>query len=106
MNNSTKWGLPILDMGNNVKIEPTKHLKYLGVTYSRNLSFKKHASIVAKRGRQIKGASRFLLGHKSTSIKVKRLIYKQYIRPTATYACAIWATPEIKLWRDGRSDTL
>lgn len=90
-----KWGLPILKVGDNVEIPPSSYLKYLGVTFSKKGSFRKHASIVAKRGRAITGASRFLLSHKSVNMKVKRLIYKQIIRPTATYACAIWGSPEV-----------
>lgn len=84
-----KFGSTNLRAGSAI-IEPKKTLKYLGVTFQENGKFEKHAKEMAKKGKKLIGASRFLLQNKSLTLKSKQLIYKMLIRPGASYASAIW----------------
>lgn len=86
-----RFGNGTLTLGE-VSIRPSKHLKYLGVTFSKNLSFDKHTREMCKKGKRAIGASRRLLESIIVKHEIKKLIYRTMIRPCATYAASVWAT--------------
>lgn len=46
---------------------------------------------MAKRGRGLIGSLKTILRNKSVKYNVKKIIYKTLIRPSVTYASAVWA---------------
>lgn len=77
-----------LNIGNS-KISPQRNLKYLGITFQNNGSFKKHINIIAKRGRAVTGRARRLLASPVLYKKVKDRIYNKLILSVVTFAAII-----------------
>lgn len=75
---------------NRCALDIGSEMKYRGVTFQSDGSFKKHIARTCLKGRQLIGASALLLKSKSVTAKVKRLIYNSIIRPGYIYASTIW----------------
>lgn len=75
---------------NRCALEIGDSMKYLGVTFQSDGSFRKHIEMACMKGRQLIGASALLLKNTLLKAKIKRLIYNSIIRPGFTYASAIW----------------
>ena len=74
-----------------------KHVKYLGVTLDKKLTFKKHTEIVKnKASGAINRLLPLLKSHSALGLKNGILIYKMLIRPVITYAPAIWGNMDDK----------
>lgn len=78
------------------KITPQKNLKYLGITFQNNGSFKKHINTIAKRGRAVTGRARRLLASPVLLKKVKDRIYNTLILSVVTFAAIIWREDDIE----------
>lgn len=71
----------------NVHIDWLPRLKYLGFTYSNNLSFKPHIDASLFKATRAAGAINHLICRKSKlNIQTKTKLYLLYIRPVLTYA--------------------
>lgn len=76
---------------NNVAVNWSKEVKYLGVTIDNKLHFTKHVREVTRKANGAKFALFPLLNPKSPlPLKTKLYIYKAYIRPIITYAGPSW----------------
>jgi hypothetical protein len=82
---------PILKL-NNQQIEPVDHHKHLGVHLSKDLTWKKHASEIAKKAARCVGILRRL------KFKIDRAsletLYKSFVRPILEYADSVWDVPD------------
>lgn len=77
-----------------VSITWIKQIKYLGFTFTSNLSFKSHIDASLFNATRASGALRHLLCSKSKiDSRTKVKVYKFYIRPILTYAepLLLWA---------------
>ena len=73
----------------NTPLEKVDHAKYLGVTITKNLNWKKHINnIIAKATNTRLYLQRNL---QSFERETKLLCYKVFIRPIVEYACSIWS---------------
>ncbi len=68
--------------------------KYLGVTISKNLSWKPHVAIITSKA----NATRIFLQRNlsMTDSETRLACYKTYIRPLVEYASSVWDTPGIE----------
>ena len=64
--------------------------KYLGVTISRNLSWKPHVNSIIKKANSTLGFLRRNL--RKCPQKIRELAYCTYVRPTLEYASSVWDT--------------
>lgn len=78
----------------NQELKVVEKAKYLGVTISRNLSWKHHVSnIVAKAN----STRIFLQRNLSMTDSETRLVcYKTYVRPICEYASSVWDSPGVQ----------
>ena len=68
-------------------------IKYLGVIFDKNLSFKQHVLQASDKALKCGRALFPLLNRKSKlNRKNKLLLYKMCIRPIMTYGCQVWST--------------
>ena len=76
---------------NGEEVEYVKEYKYLGVTFSDNLSWKTHMSNIAKRATITFLQCRTMLGRTwGLSPKISRWAYIALVRPIISYASIIW----------------
>lgn len=75
----------------NTTLPAAPTFKYLGVTFSRNLTFDAHVRTRLNAAKHAAATLSFLMSKKALSLDTKRLLYTQLIRPTLTYAFPIWA---------------
>ena len=72
----------------NVIIPRVQHVKYLGLTFSCDLSWNEHINtIVSKASRNLHFVMRNL---KFASPEVKNMAYKSLVLPSLEYACSVW----------------
>lgn len=72
----------------NQAIERTSHHKYLGLTISSDLSWKKHVANITSKASSTLGVIRRNLGPCSRNIKLRA--YQALVRPQLEYAAAAW----------------
>jgi hypothetical protein len=74
---------------NGTPVERVEHLKYLGVYFDKQMSFRKHVETVTKRARSMLYQLRGLLQRSNCRLAMHR-IYSTVIRPIMLYACAAY----------------
>ena len=72
----------------NHKLDLVPEAKYLGVTFSNNMSWQKHIDITTKKAHNTLGFLRRNMGRCPSNIKAQ--CYKTLIRPQAKFASCIW----------------
>ena len=78
---------------NGVNLAWSDQVKYLGLIFDKNLSFKDHVeSIQAKCNKYIKCLYPLINRNSKLCLKNKLLIYKQIFRPAILYAVPIWTS--------------
>lgn len=78
---------------NNIHIPTTNRLKYLGITFSSNISFIEHVKTIrAKVFTSTAQLSAILRRHNTLNTAIKVQCYKQLIRPIISYAFPIWSS--------------
>lgn len=78
-----------IDIDDKTTIYAKEKIKYLGITIDSMLTHEGAVSHALSRAGTIYGKTKWILQRKATSLKVKRLIYKQLIRPNLTYGMQI-----------------
>lgn len=71
-------------------VKAKSNINYLGITINEELEPNDAISHAVKRGFTAYGKLKGILRKKATNMKVKRLIYKQLIKPTISYGLSIW----------------
>ena len=69
------------------------HLKYLGLTFSKNFTFIYHLKNTASKVKRACGAISNVMYSRFLEPKFKTFIYKCYVRPIIQYASAVWLNP-------------
>jgi len=70
----------------------SNHVKYLGVTISRKLTFGKHVQNITKKATRVRGMLYPILNRSSPVPKTTKLnILKLYVSPILSYAGSSWA---------------
>jgi hypothetical protein len=76
---------------NGSEIGTNDQLRYLGVTFNKNLSFIPHInSIISRANYKTFCLRKALSTHNNLSVRAKIICYKQVIRPSITYGFPIW----------------
>ena len=78
-----------LHVGNNVLLERKEQIKYLGVTFTSDLSWSKHIETIAKNARRQLGIM-YRNFYSFTDSSCLLRLYKTTIRPLMEYASAVW----------------
>lgn len=76
---------------NKSTIKTKKEMKYLGVTFTENGKFDKHAIYAIGKAKKALAQTRFLLKNPKLELKYKVLIVDTFIWPTLAYGFPIWA---------------
>lgn len=79
-----------LGRGKTKVIKGNKSIKYLGITVNEELEPDDAIQHAVKKGFTVYGKMKWILKKKATSVKVKRMIYNQLIKPTLAYGMSIW----------------
>ena len=78
-----------LQLGNNILLERRDQIKYLGVTFTSDLSWSRHIETILKKARRQLGIMyRKFYSFSDSSCLLK--LYRMTIRPLAEYACTVW----------------
>ena len=78
-----------LHLGNNILLERRDQIKYLGVTFTSDLSWSRHIETIVKKARRQLGIMyRRFYTFSDSSCLLK--LYRTTIRPLTEYACAVW----------------
>lgn len=75
---------------NKIKIKKCDKVKYLGIIISSNFKFIEHVKHITTKLNTTKVTLRKLFNNKYLNQNVKKLMYKQLIRPIILYACSCW----------------
>ena len=76
---------------NNTTVSWKNHVKYLGLTLDKRLTYKEHIEqTIVKAEKLLKVLHTFLHRKSKLNIKNKMLIYYSFLRPVITYATPIW----------------
>ncbi|KAK3915668.1 RNA-directed DNA polymerase from mobile element jockey [Frankliniella fusca] len=90
---------PILYNGTTIPHQP--HVKYLGVTLDKNLSFAPHLRNIQASAKSKNGSLLQLLRKKQyVSTKTRALLYDALIKPVITYVLPAWDAVRDNLWED------
>ncbi|ETO08846.1 hypothetical protein RFI_28541 [Reticulomyxa filosa] len=91
MKNKAKYPKMQLTL-NNIPIQDTEQVKYLGLIMDSNLTYQRHINYVYGKTAKKLGYLTFLCSYKGIrpSLSVYNLLYKAIIRPSLEYACAFW----------------
>lgn len=79
-----------IKLGRRKVIKGKKSIKYLGITVNEELEPGDAIHHAVKKGFTVYGKMKWILTKKATSVKVKKMIYNQLIKPTLAYGMSIW----------------
>lgn len=74
----------------NTRIEWKNNVKYLGLTFNNKMSWKPHWTIKKTQANTIYHKIAPLCNNKTVHPKIKKMVLKQIIIPTITYAAPVW----------------
>lgn len=89
-----------LSLGEGKVVQASKSIKYLGITINEQLKPTEAIANAVRKGYTIYGKMKWILRKKETSKEVKKLIYRQLIRPSLTYGMEMWPVTTEEVLQD------